>query len=351
MVPQYDTKDVEGLGKFDVLVSTIRYTTRIYGLPAELSGLYCRAIGTDSVRQILYLRDLNVSADMQSLGRGVPSLYRPNKPGFDDIKNIIIPLSSAGYSIIIPDGLGFGISKSSPHQYNDQKRLVGDSRDALYASYGYQLSRGNDSYARSIHIVGYKYGALQALWLDRLFSDANNPNGPRVKGVILNDGHYNLDSYIMNTMEVNRADYQWSRQALLTLYHTNLHGTKVRPFDQLFSKAVNDDRDILKWGDHSFSTHLNPLFRGQFLSRNDFITRNNLKVSSLSPYYSRAKNIIFHHSADNLEYPLEDQEKLIQSLRGGQALLKTYSNPPLSQAESAKRFVKTTIADLRAIDQ
>jgi fermentation-respiration switch protein FrsA (DUF1100 family) len=99
-------------------------------------------------------------------------------------------LALAGYMVVSPDYIGFGVSRELPHPYLHAGLTAGASLDMLFAVREYMEMRGAALNAE-ISVLGYSQGGAAALAIQKL-AEEKYPNEVHIINVTAGGGPYDL---------------------------------------------------------------------------------------------------------------------------------------------------------------
>ena len=209
------------------------YMSVYEGEPIETTALVllpvCDTIGT---RLCVYMHGTNLPIDANSATQNMPSNYfRQNKSG-GEVATCAIPLASSGFSVVMPDYIGYGDTRDKEHPFVYYPELHYANIDGLRALANLLELKGR----QDVWLGGYSQGGGAALSLHYYIQEKYADEFYVVSSSCLS-GPYNyvgqIEGVLRDNIEVPSALISWSAYVL------NRFDVHRNP-DQIFSFTVTD---------------------------------------------------------------------------------------------------------------
>ncbi|MGF1586257.1 MAG: alpha/beta hydrolase family protein [Bacteroidales bacterium] len=171
--------------------------------------------------------------------------------------------ASAGFIIILPDYLGYGVSNHIDHPYEHGKSLATASRDMLRAFKEFDLLDDGFQAGEKLFLTGYSEGGYATMALLKLLEEEHS-NEFKVTAATAGAGAYNKTAFAKHIMESNtRLTYINSFLWVLDTYN-NIYGLN-RPYNHFFNEPY---AGTIEAGGVFANTQRNPsiLFTDEFRS-------------------------------------------------------------------------------------
>ena len=125
--------DADALAQYDVTYERITYRTQYMGKPIDSRGLLILPKGVPKVCLLMYCHGTELPSVRLDVEKITPSLYDGGKEDFRDVRNMGLTWASAGYTVFIPDYIGFGLTLGKDHPYLYYPEMFISNIDGLLA--------------------------------------------------------------------------------------------------------------------------------------------------------------------------------------------------------------------------
>jgi len=293
-----DSADISQIATYDVKLIQINYVTEYQGKNIETSGMLFVPVGKDTVNFVNYNHGTVVPLKLLGMDEGTPSLFAGQSSGFGEIKNIGLTWASAGYTVFMPDYIGYGKTRKLEHPFVYYPELFKSIYDGDLAvkSYLHQQSAYFDD---KIFLTGWSLGSGASLSAQR-YLENEHPSDFHIIASLNLSGPYSFKHFIQSiydkkdTYNSKLNIYSWA------IYAVNKFSELKRPNDQYFSYPVFDQASAFnppqKVPSKIFNMHfIKAIIDGTDVKMNNVLTRN----SMISGWVPQAKIYLYHGDADN----------------------------------------------------
>lgn len=140
----------------------ITYRTEYAGKPINSSGLLVVPKEAKDIRLIMYCHGTEIPSKTLGAAKITPSLYHGEKDTHRSVRNMGLGWASAGYTVFIPDYIGFGLTDGKDHPYVYYPEMFKSNIDGLLAVK--EFFRDNAiTYDNKLFIAGSSQGAGASL--------------------------------------------------------------------------------------------------------------------------------------------------------------------------------------------
>lgn len=225
---------------FDVTCYKIVYRTVYKDKPIDASALVAIP---DGVREAPLLAYYHATSFPEESGLGeAASAYRGKKISFQE-NNCVLPFASAGYFVVAPDYVGYGVSADVEHPFTYYPELSKGNIDALIAARQF-LGKLSLVSGRKVFLTGWSQGAGAALAVQKYLESDYAADFDVVTSAL--SGPYDFTAfteYIIDNPDrlfLTISLYAWS---FYTLNHFSPH--MGFPDDQVFRRNVYDQMSAI----------------------------------------------------------------------------------------------------------
>jgi pimeloyl-ACP methyl ester carboxylesterase len=297
--PQFNT-----YMKYSIKLYRIIYRTTFKGQPIFASGI------------ISYPTDISDSIPTMIVGNGLiyadedaPSEFKlPNNfTGFEFI-------ASLGYLTVIPDMIGFGVSKDKVFPIHNYEHSANTMIDFIYASEEF-IQAKKLPVNRKKFLTGYSQGGYIAMATLKMIEERPVP-GITIDATAVGAGGFNLVNLLNNAI-INNTYSAPSHLALL-LYSYDIMYDWDRPLTDFFQEPyagkipelLNGQLNRLEIDQqlaYSFDSLLNPVFLYNLKNNNEPDLMNALRENSVDNWAPKSPLRIIHSTNDD-RIPISDSE-------------------------------------------
>lgn len=292
-----DSADISNLAVYDVKLIEISYTTEYQGKSIKTSGMLFFPVGKDTIDFVTYCHGTIVPLKLMGVNDQIPTFYKGGKEDFAEIRNIGLTWASAGYSVFMPDYIGYDLTKTKEHPYVYYPELFKSIRDGDLAIKQYFKTLSN-FYDDSMFLAGWSQGGGASLSAQRYF-EATMPSEFNIKASLNLSGPYNFKRFIKSVFDHKDQKndkiniYSWA------LYSLNKFSELNRPNDRYWSYPVFDQVSAFNPPSTVPSEIFNNFFIKQIVEGKDVPMNTVLERNSMiSGWKPQAKVFLYHGNAD-----------------------------------------------------
>lgn len=339
--------DANALAQYDVTYERITYRTQYMGKSIDSRGLLILPKGAPKVYLLMYCHGTELPSVRLNVEKITPSLYDKGTEDFSDVRNMGLTWASAGYTVFIPDYIGFGITLGKDHPYVYYPEMFISNIDGLLAVKE-RLQQKGLSYDNSLFLAGWSQGAGAAISAHKYIQENYAADFTVVASSGL-AGPYNFKRFAKTFLERKNEEIDALPIFSWGLYSMNKFSNLKRPTDQLYTYPVYDQ----------FSSILTPskkpeqIFSEYFLSRwaagSDTAFIQTLEANSFDKGWKAIGKVFLHHGEDDSLVPLYNTEDAYDGLTAAGGDVKKYIYPGGTHINKLGDFIANTLTDFNAL--
>ena len=333
--------------KYDVKYRYITYRTEYNGRPTDTRGLLLMPDGLDTAYLVAYLHGTHVPLKAAGPEKQTPSNYKGEGDNFLELRNVGLSLATAGYTVFLPDYIGYGITEGMEHPYIYYPELFKQNIDGLLAPKKY-LNANGYYYDNRLFISGWSQGAGACLSAHKYIQEQY----PAEFTVLASSGlagPYNFRAFLQDLF--NRKDQEIKYVSIYSwgVYTVNKFSGIKRPTDQLWSYPVYDQASALITPSLRPDKIFNNFFIARILDGTDTQMTAAIAGNSYHQGWQPVGKVFLHHGdADEIvPYFNSEDAKAGLTAAGGDVTLYTY--PGGSHDSELDKYVLKTIDDFNAL--
>lgn len=309
-----DSVDISAFANYDVELLEVVYATEYQGNVIETSGILMVPKNAGAFKLVTYCHGTVVPIGMFGQDGGTPSLFSGQSKKYIEIRNVGLTWASAGYTVFMPDYVGYGRTKKTEHPYIYYPELVKSVEDGVVAVKTY-LQGLDANFSSNIVFAGYSQGAGAALFAHRKWEEETGFNDFDVLASINLSGPYNFKRFIQSVFEKkdnkekNIPIYSWA------MYSMNRFSELKRPNDYIFSYPVYDQGSAFLPPSTLPSKVFNNFFMQQIVNGNDIEMNALIKRNSIMGEWVPNGKVILFHGGDDTFVPYFNSEDCYANLQ------------------------------------
>lgn len=219
----------------------ITYRTEYDGKQIDTKGLLMVPDDMDSVYLIAYFKGTQLPVkllDFYDSKNETPSNYGGGKENFGETRNMGLTWASAGYTVFIPDYIGFGSTIDKEHPYLYYPEMFKANIDGLLATKQFITDKGF-TYDNRLFLTGWSQGGGACLSAHKYIQESYTSAFTVVASSGL-AGPYHFNRFIDVLLSKKDEDLNISNIFSWGVYSLNKFSALKRPTDQIFAYPVYD---------------------------------------------------------------------------------------------------------------
>ncbi len=348
MIDEYPAQEIVQNG---VTFYSITYRTICEGKQIDSRGLLFIPDDVDSTYLIAYLHGthipINLSAFYQSK-KETPSNYQGGTGNFLETRNIGLAWASAGFTVFLPDYIGFGATSDKEHPYLAYDELFKSNIDGLLAVKHFLAEKGK-IYDNRLFLAGWSQGAGACLSAHK-FIQEQYASEFTVIGSSGLAGPYNLKGFIADIL--SRKDQELITNNIFSwgLYSLNKFSPELkRPTDQFYAYPVYDQNSAIFTPSRIPSQTFREYFLARIIDGSDAAVNKVIDRNTFSSGWNPVGKVFLHHGdSDQIVYYFNSLDAFNGlGSAGGDITLYTYNGG--THTSELEHFAKITLNDFNAL--
>lgn len=350
VIENVDKLSLTGTAQHGVTLYRITYRTACDGKPLNTQGIVMVPDEVDSVYLIAYFHGTQLPVKLGNLynpAHAIPSNYNGGKTDFGEIRNIGLSWASAGYTVFMPDYIGFGNTSGEEHPYLDFPEMFKADIDGLLATKKFISGKGI-FYDNRVFLAGASQGAGASLSAHKYIQE----NYSSQFTVVANSGYagpYNFSRFVDEMLSKQHDDLNIINIFSWGLYALNKYSATPRPTDQIFSYPVYDQYSAIFPPSKKPAEILNSFFVSKIMDGSDLGFRKLIKDNTFSEGWKPVgKVFLYHGDADNV-VPYFNSVDALNGLTADGGDIKLYTYPGEGHITNLGEYIATTIRDFNLL--
>jgi len=296
--------------QYDVAIKKIVYKTEFQGKLINVSGIACIPKG------------LKKPSTFVSIHHG--TIFNQNEAPSNSTYGYreLVMLASMGYTLLIPDYIGYGESKDYFHPYYDYNYSSQTVIDLIF-SVMEEMNAEKIPYERKVILAGYSEGGYVTLATHKRIETTPELN-LQVVASASGAGGYDLPE-VMETALIEKTNYSAPAYLAFVLMAYNKTYGWNRPLTDFISKQYCDELQSKMYGNYYGSalnsyltTDIKKLFSEKFYNslkgNAELGLKQKLKENSVSDWKAKAPVFLYHGTSDEI-VPYNTSIKTMQTLK------------------------------------
>jgi pimeloyl-ACP methyl ester carboxylesterase len=333
--------------QYGVRYEAVTYRTEYMGKPIDSRGLLILPQNTEKTRLIMYCHGTELPSVRLNVEKITPSLYDGGKDDFRDVRNMGLAWATAGYTVFIPDYIGFGLTLGKDHPYVYFPEMFVSDIDGLLAVKKILQQKKLD-YDNRLFLTGWSQGAGAALSAHK-YIQQNYAADFSVIATSGLSGPYNFSHFAETFLEKRNEEiaalpiFSWG------LYSLNKFSALRRPTDQIYTYQVYDQfASILvpsKKPDQVFSDY----FLNHWADGSDVALKQAMAENSFHQGWKPVGKVFLHHGDADELVPSYNTEDAYNGLTAAGGDVKKYIYPGGGHASELGNFISNTLTDFNLL--
>lgn len=347
-----DKFDAHNIVIHGVTYYSITYRTIYQGKQVDSRGLLLVPDDVDTTYLISYFHGTHVPLNLgefYSANMETPSNYKGEGDHFLETRNIALAWASAGFTVFLPDYIGFGLTADKEHPYLAYDELFKANIDGLLATKSF-INQNGSFYDNRIFLSGWSQGGGACLSAHK-FIQEQYPSEFTVTASAGLAGPYNMKGFIDEILAQKDQDvgiisgvFSWG------IYSLNKFSPELkRPTDQLYTYPVPDQLAAIFVPSKIPSQTLQEYFIAHIVDGTDTKAMQVINRNTFSQGWTPVGKVFLHHGdADNTVYYMNSATaKTGLTAAGGDVTLYTY--PGGTHDSELENYVRNTLNDFNAL--
>lgn len=329
----------------------LTYRTVYKGEPIDSRGLLLVPDDADTTYFLAYFHGthlpVNLGAFYQS-ARTSPSNYNGGSTDFLETRNIGLIWASAGFTVFLPDYIGFGATTDKEHPYLVFGEMFRSNIDGLLAAKHFIKEQGT-VYDDRIFLSGWSQGGGACLSAHRYIQEQYAGDFKVVASSGL-AGPYNFKGFIDTILQKREERLNINNIFSWGVYSLNKFSPELkRPTDQIFSYAVYDQYAAIFPPSQVPARILNEFFLSHIMDGTDQAFAAVLQQNTFHEGWKPEGRVFLHHgAADNVVYYFNSVHAR-DGLRAAGGHVTLYSYPDGTHDSEVGNYVSNTLKDFKAL--
>lgn len=330
---------------------SITYRTIYQGKQIDSRGLLLVPDNTDSTFLISYFHGTHLPIDLGGLYTSkmeTPSNYAGEGDHFLETRNIALAWASAGFTVFLPDYIGFGATMVKEHPYLAYKEMFLSDIDGLLAAKEF-IHQQNYIYDNRLFLSGWSQGGGACLSSHKFIQEqyASEFTVTASSGLA---GPYNFKGFIDDILSKKDQELNINNIFSWGVYSLNKFSDGLkRPTDQLFSYPVYDQYAAIIPPSKIPSQILHDYFLNHVIDGSDTKFIHAIQENTFSQGWTPVGKVFLHHGDADDVVPYFNSTDACDGLTaaGGDVTLYTY--PGGTHDSELENYVRNTLNDFNAL--
>lgn len=327
----------------DVDVVRITYVSESKGRNVKTDGILLRPKNADSVYFISYFHGTVIPLDVFGVKKSVPSLYNLQKGDFFEVRNIALAWASAGYTVFMPDYIGYGSTAKEEHPYIYYPELFKSCIDGMNACKTY-FNDQHLTYDNRIFLAGWLQVGGASLSSHKYTQESYSDDFQVVASSSL-AGPHDCKEFLFDVFRNKDKEYPLVNTYSWALYSINTFSGLKRPNDQIWTYPVYDQASSFNPPSKIPSKLIRESFMHKLLSGEDTGMLAEINKNVVSEGWTPVGKVFLHHGDADDVVPYFNSQRAMTGLTnaGGDLTLYTYNGG--THVSEVKNYVLTTLSD------
>jgi len=342
-----DEYEIGDLALYDVDVIRINYISESRSKKMKTDGILLVPKNDEPIYFMGYFHGTVIPLNVFGVKKSVPSLYDAGKTDFFEVRNIGLAYASAGYTVFMPDYIGYGSTAGEEHPYVYYPELFKACIDGMLACKTY-FSEQQMSYDNRVFLGGWSQGGGASLSAHKYIQTAYQSEFSVVASSSL-AGPHDCKEFLLDVFRNKFEEYQMVNIYSWALYVMNNFSDVKRPNDQIWKYPVFDQASSFNPPSKIPADIVRAPFMHKILSGEDVEMLNEInKCSTISGWTPVGKVFLHHGDADEIvPYFNSKNAEIGLTQSGGDVTLYTYEGG--KHTSEVENFVKKTIVDFNLL--
>lgn len=350
VVENIDKLSAQATALHGVTYYAITYRTEYGGKQIDTRGLLMVPDNIDSVYLIAYFKGTQLPVKLLNFydsKNETPSNYDGGKENFGETRNMGLTWASAGYTVFMPDYIGFGSTIDKEHPYLYYPEMFKANIDGLLATKQFIADKGL-AYDNRLFLTGWSQGGGACLSAHKYIQERYASQFTIVASSGL-AGLYHFNRFIDVSLSKKDEDLNISNIFSWGIYSLNKFSALKRPTDQLFAYPVYDQFAAIFPPSKKPSEILNSYFLSKIMDGTDVKFRQVLDENTFSEGWSPVGKVFLHHGdGDNVIHYFNSTDAR-DGLTAAGGDIKLYTYPGGGHDTELEKYITATLNDFNLL--
>lgn len=333
-----------------VTLYSITYRTECNGEQLDTKGMLFVPDNLDSVYLIAYFHGTQLPLKLLNAydsDNTIPSNYDGGKENFQEPRNMGLAWASAGYTVFMPDYVGFGNTKDNEHPYLYYPEMFKANIDGLLAAKKF-IADKSWKYDNRLFLTGWSQGGGACLSAHRYIQEGYTSQFTVVASSGL-AGPYHFNKFIDTLLSKKDEELNISNIFSWGIYAVNKFSDNPRPTDQLYAYPVYDQVAAIFPPSKKPSEIFSSYFLSKIIDGSDKQFRALLDKNTFSEGWTPTGKVFLHHGdADDVVYYFNSVDaKNSLTAAGGDVTF--YSYPGGGHGTELGNYINNTLNDFNLL--
>lgn len=350
VIQNVDELSLQGIAQYNVELYTITYRTVVGDKQIDSKGMIMVPQGVDTAYLLAYFHGTQLPInllDFYDQKNVIPSNYDGGAENFSEIRNMGLSWASAGYTVFLPDYIGFGETLEKEHPYLCYSEMFKSNIDGLLATKQFIASKGK-IYDNRLFLTGWSQGGGACLSAHKFIQEQYSSEFTVVASSSL-AGPHNFARFVDDILSRKDEELNISNIFSWAFYALNKYTDLKRPTDQLYAYPVYDQFAAIFPPSKKPSEIFNSYFLSKIINGSDKKFRTVMNQNTFASGWTPTGKVFLHHGdADDVVYYFNSVDaKNNLSAAGGDVTLYTY--PGGTHDSELDNFIAKTLTDFNTL--
>lgn len=346
-----DEFDAQNIVAHGVTYHSITYRTIYKGKQIDTRGLLLVPDDSDTTYLIAYFHGTHLPINMSAFYQSkleTPSNYDGGSTHFLETRNIALTWASAGFTVFLPDYIGFGATSEQEHPYLAYEEMFKSNIDGLLAA-KQLISQLGTVYDNRVFLAGWSQGGGACLSAHKFIQEQYSGDFTVIASSGL-AGPYNFKRFIDEILSKKDEELKINNIFSWGVYSLNKFYPELkRPTDQLFSYPVYDQFSAIFPPSKVPSEVLKDYFLTHIQNGSDQTFVQVLEKNTFSHGWNPVGKVFLHHGdADDVVYYFNSTDARDGlTAAGGDVTFYSYSGG--THNSELENYVRNTLNDFNTL--
>ncbi len=333
--------------KYDVSYEHITYSTIYMGKVIDSDGLLLLPKGAPQTRLLMYCHGTELPSAYLNVDKITPSMFNGEQDDFRDVRNMGLSWATAGYTVFIPDYIGFGATIAEEHPYVCFQEMFESNIDGLLAVKELLLNK-DIGFDNHLFLTGWSQGAGASLSAHKYIQEKYSDQFTVMASSSLS-GPYNFVRFAESFLERKNEEITAMPIFSWGLYSLNKFTSLRRPTDQLYAYPVFSQFSSILVPSKKPAKVFNAYFLKKWEDGSDSAFKNVLIANSFHEGWKPVGKVFLHHGDVDDLVPSYNTEDAYNGLRASGGDVKKYIYPGGKHDTDLGNYILNTLTDFNQI--